>query len=298
MVKRPHRPAELTGQVFRGSAARREGLLTADHLRGPAWQKLFPDVYADAELAPTHLLKCRAAALILPPYAAITGRSAACLDRLPLGEPNEPVQVLIPPDRRFQTQGIRVRRARLPAGHLLPGTPTITVPQRTTWEIASEPDQVEAVVALDILFHHKYLRPAAMDSWTKAHPRSRAAKTLALADGRAESPQETRTRLQLVAAGLPTPVPQYKLWVNGRYVARLDLAWPAAKVAAEYDGAHHAEIRQLIRDHDRSNKLLDAGWVVFHLTAAVLKDPVLFARFTTQLRAALSRTPQIAPRSG
>ena len=290
MAKRPHRPSQLVGHVFRGSTAIREGLLTPDQLRGSTWQKLFRDVYADAELAQTHLLKCQAAGLILPPYAAITGRSAACLDRLPLGERDQPVQVVIPPDRQFQTRGVKVRRARLPAGHLLPGTPCITVPQRTAWEIAGERDLVEAVVALDILYRHKYLRPGAMDDWTRVHPGSRAAKALALADGRAESPQETRTRLQLIAAGLPTAVPQYEVWMTGLFVARLDLAWPAAKVGAEYDGAHHAEIGQLARDHDRSNRLLNAGWVVFHLTARVLKDPVLFARFAAQLESALSRT--------
>ena len=291
MVKRPSRPTELVGQFFRGSAAVREGLLTPDQLRGPGWRRLFRDVYADRDLTLNHLLKCRAAGLILPAYAALTGRSAACLDGLPLGEPDEPVGVLIPGDRQFSGRGLRVRRAHLPAGHVrrTPGCPAVTVPQRTAWEIASEPNQIEAVVALDVLFHHRYLRVAAMDSWVTVHPHSRAAKTLALADGRAESPQETRTRLRIIAAGLPPPVPQYEVWRDNVHLARLDLAWPKAKVGAEYDGAHHAETHQLAHDNARSNKLLTEGWVVLRITKETLVNPILFNQFVEQLRAALTR---------
>lgn len=289
MGRRPYRPAELAGRCFRGSEAVRLGLVTAEHLRGPAWRRLFHDVYADADLSVTHLLRCRAAGLILPPGAALTGRSAACVDGLPLGGRAEPVHVVTPPGTRFNPRGCRVRRAQLPPTHVRPGEPRITVPQRTAWEIAGEPDQIEAVAALDVLLHHRYFRAGSMDSWAAAHPHSRAAKALALADGRAESPQESRARLRLLAAGFPAPTPQHEVWVNGSFVARLDLAWPAAQVAVEYDGEWHADGRQLARDRARLNKLVDAGWVVLHLTKRDLADSSLFARFADQLRAALTR---------
>lgn len=293
MGKRAYKPADLRGRPFSGSAAVREGLLTVDQLHGRAWRMLFRDVYVDADQPVTYLLRCRAVGLILPPGGAITGRSAARLSGLPLGDPTDPVEVVVPPNVRFRSRGCRVRRAWLPAGHVLSGEPRVTVPQRTAWEIASGPDLVEAVVALDILFHYTYLRPAAMESWAAVYPRSRAATALSLADGRSESPQETRARLRILAAGFPAPVPQHEVWVKSSLLARLDLAWPAAKVAVEYDGEWHADGRQLAHDRYRLNKLVDAGWVVLHLTKRDLADPALFAVFAEQLRAALARAATI-----
>jgi hypothetical protein len=261
--------------------------LTRGELRGPAWRRLFHDVYTDARLPVTHLLQCRGAALVLPPGAVLTGRSAACVAGLPLGEAEDPVQVIIPPGRRFRMRGISVRTGPLPAAQVRPGALPITVPQRTAWEIARESNVLEAVVALDVLFHHKHLRPESMEPWTAAHPNSHAAKVLALADGRAESPQETRTRIRILWAGFPSPVPQYEVWREGRHIARLDLAWPAAKVAIEYDGKWHAEFGQFARDQVRNRQLLRAGWRVLHITAGDLADPRRFAGFLDELASAL-----------
>ncbi|WP_218617358.1 endonuclease domain-containing protein [Cryptosporangium aurantiacum] len=160
---------------------------------------------------------------------------------------------------------------------------------RTAWEIASEPDLIEAVVALDVLFRAKRPRREAMDSWVATFPDSQAAKAITLADARAESPQESRTRVQITLAGFPPPTPQHKVVVNGRVIARLDLAWPDAKVAVEYDGIWHADAQQLRSDRARLNQLIDAGWTVLHLTSLDLKDPARFAAFCGQLRAALTR---------
>jgi very-short-patch-repair endonuclease len=250
---------------------------------------LFRDAYADAEMPVTHLLKCQAAGLILPPGAALTGRSAARVAGLALGEPDDPVQVIVPTGEQFGGRGLSVRRAWLPAAQVVPGKPRLTVPQRTAWEIAREPNLVEAEAALDVLFAGNYLRPGAMDDWVAVSPRSKAAKALGLADGRAESPQESRARVRLVLAGLPVPTPQFKVWLRGRFGARLDLAWPAAKIAVEYDGLWHAERRQFLRDRSRANKLLDAGWTVYTMTCDDLSDPIIFAAFVARLRDALAR---------
>jgi hypothetical protein len=42
-------------------------------------------------------------------------------------------------------------------------------------------------------------------------------------------------RVHLVLAGLD-PVPQYQITLDGEDVASVDLAFPARKVAVEYDG--------------------------------------------------------------
>jgi hypothetical protein len=197
--------------------------------------------------------------------------------------------VVVPPGKQFKQRGMRVRRAWLPVGHVRVGWPALTVPQRTAWEIAREPDLVEAVAALDVLLHHNYFRLASMESWVARLPRSRAARAFALADGRAASPQESRLRVRMVLAGVPKPTPQYEVWRGGQFVARPDLVWPEAKVAVEYDGEWHADARQLISDRARLNKLVDAGWVVLHATKDDLSNPLLFERFVAQVNAALRR---------
>ncbi|WP_222263215.1 endonuclease domain-containing protein [Modestobacter marinus] len=82
---------------------------------------------------------------------------------------------------------------------------------------------------------------------------------MALADGRAESPPESRLRVLLTMAGLP-PVPQWSVRrADGVFIARVDLAYPAVRLAVEYDGAWHGEPGQLGRDRRRLNALVAAG---------------------------------------
>jgi hypothetical protein len=73
---------------------------------------------------------------------------------------------------------------------------------------------------------------AAVRSWPGGLDAVRAAS---LADGRAESPLETRGRLRIVGAGLPAPELQVEIRAEGRLVAVVD-AWFDAAVAVEFDG--------------------------------------------------------------
>ena len=101
----------------------------------------------------------------------------------------------------------------------------------------------------------------------------RARQAVALADERAESPPESRLRVLLTLAGL-APVPQWRVVrADGVFVARVDLAYPAAKVAVEYDGAWHGAPGELCRDRRRINALVAEGWRVLYVTAADLHRP-------------------------
>jgi hypothetical protein len=113
--------------------------------------------------------------------------------------------------------------------------------------------------------------------------------TAALADGLAESPQETRLRL-LLHGGLPAGAHREPVSGGGREV--LSFAWPDAKVALEYDGVWHGEIQHVGRDRRRLNRLNDAGWTVVFVTAADMHHPELLARIARLLasRSAGSRS--------
>ena len=52
----------------------------------------------------------------------------------------------------------------------------------------------------------------------------------------------------------------------GYTLARVDLAYPEAKLAKEYDGAVHFEPRRAIRDRPRDAELAGYGWLTLRLT--------------------------------
>jgi hypothetical protein len=65
----------------------------------------------------------------------------------------------------------------------------------------------------------------------------RARRVVAFADGRAESVGESRSRVAIFRAGLPTPVPQWEVRdVDGRLVGRVDFGWPELHLVGEFDG--------------------------------------------------------------
>src|SRR5688572_18937929 len=114
----------------------------------------------------------------------------------------------------------------------------------------------------------------------------RAREAAARADGLAESPQETRLRLVLLASALPPPVAQHTVRdVDGRFVARVDFAWPEQRLAVEYQGAWHGQLQNVVRDRTRLNRLTAAGWRVVFVTAADMRRP---AQLLTRIAAALA----------
>lgn len=98
-------------------------------------------------------------------------------------------------------------------------------------------------------------------------------RVLDLVDGGAESPQETRTRLVLVEAGLPKPQTQIRVRdAFGEVFARVDMGYEAFKVAVEYDGEQHwTDPLQRSYDIDRHARLLAAGWIVIRVSAEMLR---------------------------
>ncbi|MGW5673249.1 endonuclease domain-containing protein [Micromonospora sp. NPDC003776] len=95
---------------------------------------------------------------------------------------------------------------------------------------------------------------------------------------------ETRLRLLLLDAGLGPLTAQHDvLDGRGRFLARVDLAWPALRVAAEYDGDHHRERAHFRQDVARLNALRAAGWIVLRFTADdVLRHPAATVALVAQ----------------
>jgi hypothetical protein len=113
---------------------------------------------------------------------------------------------------------------------------------------------------------------------------------LPLVDGGAESPQETRTRLLLVDAGLPPPRTQIPVTdACGFLLARIDMGWDDWLVGVEYDGVQHwTDPRQRTRDIDRLAELEDLGWTIVRVNSDMLRyrQGTVIARVIAALRAA------------
>ncbi len=89
----------------------------------------------------------------------------------------------------------------------------------------------------------------------RAGPRSRSGLTIV------HSPLLAGDVDLLVGGGLPPPVSQYDVFdEHGRWVGRVDLAYPAKKVGIEYEGARHRDADVFQHDLRRLNRLRAAGW--------------------------------------
>ncbi|WP_246159333.1 endonuclease domain-containing protein [Catellatospora sichuanensis] len=290
-MRRVDRPRRLAWQVFRGSDAVREGLLTAEQLRGDNWMSVGYNVFADSRLDRDHELRCRALALDLPPRAYFAGPSAACLHGVEHAAAfGDSVHLVVPAGARLnQRKQATVHRMLLGDDEVEVhrGQP-VTRPLRTCWDLVLWLDLVPAVTIIDALLHAKQVTAAELGELARSrfgrHGGARAARAFALADGRAESPQESRLRLGLVRAGLPRPELQHPVAVGGR-VLHPDLAWPEFKVAIEYDGEWHDAPDQFHLDRRRLNLLVNDGWIVLHVTSRRMRTD--FAGIVREAKTAL-----------
>lgn len=311
-MSRPPRPVPALGTApFRGSAAVRAGTITRHQLAGPGWVRVFPDVYVAAGVVLTHDLRARAA-LVLFPDAVVCGRSAARLWGVdvdgPAGDPDTAEVEVVRPRRapgadgvrrsagQQRIPGLRVRRRAVLARDVgRRAGLRVTLPAVTALDVAAELPHDDGVVVVD-QFCQAGPRHARLTSLTELRALAgtrtgrgcrRARGAVADADGLAESPQETRTRLHLHRSSLPRPVAQHRVLDARRHeVARVDFAWPALRLALEYDGEGH--LTRLGPDRQRMNRLQAAGWRVLYVTAADLHHP---ERLVAQVARALAERP-------
>ena len=249
--------------LLRAVAERRLGLFTATDARragyehpeirrlctSGTWRRLRRGVYVTAESLAAleksgrrHQAECLAVLLELDrSTAVISHESAARLWGLPVSsQPTAGVRLTDPTLSR-RGRGYRITQAPLRSGEATRSGPLgLTTPGRTLLDCARQWLLEDAVVALDSALLRGVVTGrqladgvAAFRGWPGA---ARAARAVALADGRAESPLETRGRLRIVGAGLPSPQLQTEIRTEGRLVAVVDAWFDEAAVAVEFDG--------------------------------------------------------------
>jgi very-short-patch-repair endonuclease len=168
-----------------------------------------------------------------------------------------------------------------------------TTPARTLIDVAGQfprhrfEDILDTAIVQRIVTVNR-LRSRAEDLW--APRRNGCAIVLALLDdrdpklARARNVWEAKALRMVRQVGLPAPEVNYRVRVGGR-VRYLDLAWPDAKVAVEFDGfVPHSTRRVFDDDRVRQNDLVADGWIVFRVTASMLNDPTrAFAPIATAI---------------
>ena len=85
---------------------------------------------------------------------------------------------------------------------------------------------------------------------------------------------ESEARLVMIDHGLPKPEVQFV--IHGDHdVWRVDFAWPAHRVVAEYDSVDwHVGRAEMLRDRRRIAGIQECGWTVIPIVADdVRRDP-------------------------
>jgi len=268
-------------------------------------------------------VRISAVAAQLPPHAAIGGWSAARLHeravvvddlevfdggrrweegpsvapggvaRVVVCSARDSRMVLRPDVRVFRSPAVDRERT------LLAGV-AVTSGPRTAFDLARLLPMHRAVVALDRLLHLGVVDPAELADLLVIHRRGvglpAARRAMTLADGGAESPQESLMRLAWVGAGLPRPSCNPVVRdPGGRFVARVDLIDGTAGVVGEYDGAVHADAERRSRDTRRQEELEALGLLVVRATAADLTSDGHGIRLAARLRSAYQRAARRPP---
>lgn len=277
-------PVGLKRGGFRVGEALAAGV-SAGRLGGPDFQRPFYGMRAlDLDLS-DHLDRCRAASVVLPPGSYFSHRSAAVIHALPLPWRHPPKDVEISvfdPVRAPELRGVKAHQLSS-NGHrtrTLRGFPTLSA--EDTWAQLSGYLHVDDLVVIgDFLItggepysgeQPPSSRPL-LDAAVQRHGRRRGVRSLRLALEQVRygslSPQETRLRLALIAAGLPEPELNFTVTVSGRTLAMIDLAYPDHLVAVEYLGDHHRTRRETYHSDIRRRELLvQLGWDVIFVTSA------------------------------
>jgi Protein of unknown function (DUF559) len=278
---------------FVGSEAVRDGRLTRTELQRDH-KRIYRDVYIDRSTTVDAVTRARAAAMFARGKAVVAGQSAAAVHGaqwIPADHRAELVWF----EHRQAYSGLRIRSDLLPSDEIemIDGI-SVTTSARTAFDLGRRGTFPHALASVDALCNATSLRPSTVSVLAENHPGSRGIvqlrQILDVADGGAESPQESLTRLLLLDAGLPRPTTQIEIRdATGKLFARGDMGWPRWKVLVEYDGEQHwLDAKQRAWDIERTYRLEQLGWTVIRVSAEQLRrDGIsLAARIRSTLRAA------------
>jgi hypothetical protein len=242
-------------------------------------RRVIRGVYVDSSTPDNLITRAAAAALILPPGAALARRTAAWVfgvDTLAMGNHLvlPPIDLLAPEGfAAARRSGCAGRSAKLAEGDLVEirGL-VVTSPLRTTMDLLRWLERPDALAAADAMLHAGLLTKDELLDGLRRFAGYRGiaqARELAeLTEPATESPMESRTRLRAVDAGFPRPEVQISVYDGqGLLLGRLDMGYREWCKGIEFDGdEHHSS--ELDRSHDerRRGRFETHGWDILVVT--------------------------------
>jgi len=230
----------------------------------------------DRRREPTFEESVVAALMVLPAGSVACGLTAARLWRIDSLVPvslDEPLEFLVP----GRSNGVKHAGCRLHfegmTGVALPmGIPATTV-ARTIIDVVAGASFADAVALVEAALRGEPELAVELAAERRRRlPRrggGHVERVLDFAGTLSESVLESHARVLFATAGLPVPVQQAPIRVEGRFVARVDFLWPGARLIVEVDGmGKYAEPGALQAEKTRQNRLIAAGYTVLRFTWA------------------------------
>lgn len=261
-------------------------------LRRGALIRVFACVYRFSGVPQSWKQKVLSVSLWGGDTAVVSHGTAAKLWRFAISPTH--IEITMPHKKEPPRPGIRVHRGLVHSRVSIDGIP-VTTPARTLLDVGPRVsvDVLESMV--DDAITRKLTTRAGLE-WelTLSGGRGRyGSKALRgaiahLSDGHCESPLENRVLRLLIKEGLPLPTRQHEIRADG-FVARVDLAYPQAKLAIEIDGfRYHSSHRAFDADRRRDARLQTLGWQVLRVTDRMFDEPRYFLNAVkARLRASL-----------
>ena len=250
--------------MFIGSEALAAGAVTRYGLRAD-YQRVLPDVYAPRGLLLTLSDQTTAAWLWSQRRGVVSGLAAAALHGAKWVTDTTAIELTYPNNK--SPAGVITRHALLLDDEVLRVRGmAITTADRTAFDLARRDSVGRAVERLDALARATDFKATDVLALAGRHPHVRGLRrvsdVLALVDAGAQSPKETWLRLLLIEAGFPRPQTQIPVLSPDGYPRyHLDMGWPEAMVAVEYDGEQHrTDTVQYRGDITRSEYIEAQGW--------------------------------------
>ena len=249
--------------------------------------RLFRGVYVRADVELDVVGRAQAAALVVSPHAVVCDRTAAwiwgvdCFAYRELDSEPPLETCTLRGHRATRRPEVRGRSRDLRARDWVEvGGVRVTTPLRTALDLACSQRRRTALAVLDRFMREHGITLAEMVRELPRYVRRRGViqmrELVRLADPRAESEGESWTRLEIIDHGLPVPQPQYWIVIGGVPTYRLDLAYPKAKVAIEFNGEEfHTSDEDKEADARRLKWLEEHGWVVIVVDKESFSDQAL-----------------------